>query len=115
MKYWDMNLRSSHGSCKRRVGITIEDYTIKMLRCQHLLNARNHLCSLHSMTPRAYSKIVIRCGNTQLVKKHLGHIGIIMLPCVEYSLLNLPFKTIFDCTRNGRRLDNLGACANYSQ
>ena len=63
------------------------------------------------MIARAYRKLIVRRRDAKLVEEDATHVTVIVLACVQDTLLNLGGKAIANRTRQSRRLDNLGTCA----
>ena len=97
MKHRNIQFCSGDSTGKSGVCISVKDYAVKGLRFEYLLNAGNHLCCLFSMGTGAYTKIVIRCGNAQLIEKHLGHIGIVVLAGMQNLFFDLIGEMLLDC------------------
>lgn len=83
-----------HGAGERRVGVAVEYHAVEMLRQQHILDAGDHLGGLLAVPPRPHVQVVIRVRDAELVEEHLRHVGVVVLPRVQYPLLDGPGETV---------------------
>ena len=105
-----MKLHSSQCASHSRVCVTINDDSIWLNFQYHLFDGLKHSSCLLAMCSAADPKVIVWRGYAEFFKKHIAHVGIIMLSSVDKNFrVLLPQFSAQWC-----RFDELGPCPNDS-
>ena len=92
MRYTNMQLFSSQRPGNRRIRIAIHQHPFRLFLYQHFLYLLQHLSGHRPMSQSVYIQIIMRPGYTHLLKKHITHIRIKMLPRMYNNFFH-PFSS----------------------
>ena len=115
MDYRQVQLRRRHSSRNGGVGIAVQHYGIECLVFEHLFDTRNHLSGLYAVFAAARIEVEVRTRYAHFVEEDGRHIGVVMLPCMQYLLFYPVRETVIYSPRQCCCLDYLRTCPDDSE
>ena len=107
------SLHSDQRSGYRRIGVAVNYQRVKVLFGEDAFNARHHLASLIGVRAATDVQIIVRARYAKLIEEYRRHFLVIVLPCVQYALIECVAVLLFYHSRDSNRLYYLRTCAYY--
>ena len=115
MDYRQVQLRRRHSSRNSGVGIAVQHYGVECLVFEHLFDTCNHLGGLYAVFAAASIEVEVWTRYAHFVEEDGRHIGVVMLPCMQYLLFYPVRETVIYSPRQCCCLYYLRTCPDDSE